>query len=277
MVAALKGIELLDIRPYADFKTDLSTDFPYNYVFIEPKYAISNDYKGGTSQHPLDDIRNGEGLIKATYEAIRNSPIWETSLLIITWDEHGGFYDHVQPSSCPAPDASMLSSPHNVNDFTFKQYGPRVPAVIVSPWIPKGTIDHRTYDHSSVIKTLDELFKFGGLTDRDKKAAPLTTLLSLDVARTDALQTLPAPAGVTAADSVARAAAPAEAIAIDPTRATDTVDEGSLPVVVQSAMRQDLLKHPDQRAQIFARVESIKTRGDAAAYLAEVVAKQDVN
>ena len=96
MMAALKGIRLDDIRPYEKFAADLQGPFPYNYVFIEPSYALLNDYKGSTSEHPLDDVRLGEGLIKATYEAIRNSAVWKSSILIITWDEHGGFFDHVR-------------------------------------------------------------------------------------------------------------------------------------------------------------------------------------
>jgi len=84
MLAALKGIHLDDIRHYSDFANDLQQPFDYDYVFIEPSYMLTNDYKGSTSQHPLDDIALGEGLIKNTYEAIRNSPLWEKSLLIIT-------------------------------------------------------------------------------------------------------------------------------------------------------------------------------------------------
>jgi phospholipase C len=94
MMAALKGIGLDDIRQYEHFSSDLQSPFPYNYVFIEPSYCLLDDYKGSTSEHPLDDVRLGEGLIKSTYEAIRNSPVWKSSLLIITWDEHGGFFDH---------------------------------------------------------------------------------------------------------------------------------------------------------------------------------------
>src|ERR1700733_10991183 len=103
MEAALKDIHLDDIRKYEHFAAYLQTAFPYNYVFIEPSYALLNDYKGSTSEHPLDDIRLGEGLLKATYEAIRNSAVWTSSILIITWDEHGGFYDHASPPPAVAP------------------------------------------------------------------------------------------------------------------------------------------------------------------------------
>ena len=143
MLAALKGIHLDDIRKYEHFAADLQGAFHYNYVFIEPSYCLLNDYKGSTSEYPPDNVRLGEGLIKATYEAIRNSPIWNTSILIITWDEHGGFYDHVTPPAAVAPGDTSPSAGHNKNGFTFEQYGPRVPAVVISPWIPKNVVDHR--------------------------------------------------------------------------------------------------------------------------------------
>jgi phospholipase C len=94
MVAALKGIGLSDIRPFHYFNQDLQGSYPYVYTFIEPSYNATSEYRCSTSQHPLDDVTRGEALIKCTYEAIRNSPLWNNSLLIITWDEHGGFYDH---------------------------------------------------------------------------------------------------------------------------------------------------------------------------------------
>ncbi len=104
MVAALKSIHLSDIRHYSLFAEDLQqTGYADRYIFIEPSYDVLNKYRNGASQHPLGDVTRGEALIKQTYEAIRNSPVWNSSLLIVTWDEHGGFYDHVLPGAAPAP------------------------------------------------------------------------------------------------------------------------------------------------------------------------------
>jgi phospholipase C len=116
----------------------------------------NGSYAGGSSQHPKDDVTAGEALIKATYEAIRNSPIWPNSLLIITYDEHGCFYDSVAPGPAPAP-ADNAGSNFNQHGFTFMQYGVRVPARIVSPLIPKGTVNHTIYDHASIPATLERL------------------------------------------------------------------------------------------------------------------------
>jgi phospholipase C len=276
MVAALKGIQLDDIRSYGKFAGDLQATFPYNYVFIEPSYALLNDYKGSTSQHPLDDIRLGEGLIKATYEALRNSPAWEKSVLIITWDEHGGFFDHVAPPEAVAPGDTAPRAAHNKFGFTFERYGPRVPAVVISPWIPKNIIDHRLYDHSSIPATVENLFGLDPLTARDRAASSVLSLLSLEEARDDTPTSLPSPKALTEADSLAKAlASPPSLTGLAPSRPADSVNDGSLPVILQSAMRQDIELSPSgQRLQIIARVAALNTRSDAAAYLSEVSEKR---
>ena len=276
MMAALKGIHLDDIRPYEQFAADLEGAFPYNYVFIEPSYCLLNDYKGSTSEHPLDDVRLGEGLIKATYEAIRNSSVWNRSILIITWDEHGGFYDHATPPAAVAPGDTSPSTGHNKYGFTFEQYGPRVPAVVISPWIPKNIVDHRLYDHSSIPATLEKLFGLDPMTARDSAAATVLPLLSLDAPRTDTPTTLPSPASSPAAEMLSMPIEVSAAYShLTLSRPNESANDGSLPVVIHSAMRQDIeLSPPEQRDTIIAKVATIKTRSDAAAYLASVTAKR---
>jgi phospholipase C len=168
------------------------------YVFIEPDYGDvlfgARDFRGGNSQHPLADVTNGERLVKTVYEAIRNSPHWERSVLIITYDEHGGFYDHVAPPPA-VPPGDRISFPHNNHhDFTFDRLGGRVPAVVISPLIPRGTIDHTVYDHSSVLATVARLFGLPPLTHRDAAANDLLQLLTLPEPRRDTPATLPDPA-----------------------------------------------------------------------------------
>ncbi|MGC2161523.1 MAG: alkaline phosphatase family protein [Silvibacterium sp.] len=276
MMAALKGIRLDDIRKYEHFAADLQSPFPYNYVFIEPSYCLLNDYKGSTSEHPLDDVRLGEGLIKSTYEAIRNSAVWNSSVLIITWDEHGGFYDHAIPPAAIAPGDTTPTDSHNQYGFTFEQYGPRVPAVVISPWIPKNTVDHRLYDHSSIPATVEKLFGMTPLTKRDAAANTLLPLFSLDAARSDSPTALPSPASSPATELLAATTASAASYTQStPSRPRDSVNDGSLPVVIGAAMRQDLeLSPPEDRDRIIAKVAALKTRSDAAAYLAGVSAKR---
>jgi phospholipase C len=277
MMAALKGIGLGDIRPYEKFAADLQGYFPYSYVFIEPSYALLNDYKGSTSEHPLDDVRLGEGLIKSTYEAVRNSAVWKSSVLIITWDEHGGFFDHVPPPAAVSPGDTAPIGGHNKYGFTFERYGPRVPAVVISPWIPKNVVDHRLYDHSSIPATLEKLFGMNPLTARDLAANSVLPLLSLDAARDDTPSSLPLPASVPGREMLPMAIAPSETYAhLAPSRPHDSVNDGSLPVILQAAMRQDIeLSPPEVRNRIIAKVAALKTRSDAATYLAGVSSKRN--
>jgi len=266
MVAALKGIGLGDVRRYGLFAGDLQqAEYPYNYVFIEPSYDIFHEYRSGNSQHPLGDVRAGELLIKQTYEAIRNSPHWEQSMLIVTWDEHGGFYDHALPGTAPAPGDTAPVGGHNRSGFTFEQYGPRVPALVISPWIPRNLIDHRVYDHASVPKTVEKVFGLPYLTERDHKANDLTTLATLAAPRTDAPVSLPA----VVVEVGVRAAGPPV------TRPEDSADEGNVPALVYAAMQRHLRAQPENRAQILERVGRIRTREDAHDYLVE--ARQAVN
>lgn len=168
------------------FVRDCAAGLLPRYSFIEPRYfnflaARAND------QHPNHGVLPGELLIVQVYEALRASPQWPESILIITWDEHGGFYDHVPPAASVPPDEHTTA-------FDFASYGLRVPAVVVSPLVPKGTISRQTYDHTSILATAKQLFNLPGfLTRRDAAATTLLPLASLAAPRGDAPVTLPRP------------------------------------------------------------------------------------
>ncbi len=269
IMSALHGISVSDTVDYSQFASDVPGAYPWSFTFIEPNYGdfVTGSYAGGTSEHPCDDIRNGEGLIKNVYESLRNSPLWPNSLLIVTWDEHGGFYDHVAPpAAIPPGDGPVAPTPPDTTisefGFNFSQYGVRVPAVVVSAYTPKNVIDHRLYDHSSIPATAESLFAFGPLTNRDANANNVTSLASLPAARTDAPPALPSPALKVAAMAEARLPA------IDP---ATPLTSGNLVGFVHVALRADVaLSPPEQRPAIEARVQAIKTRGQAEQYLNEV-------
>ena len=279
MVAALKGIELTDVHSIDDLVSDLATKqpFPYDYVFIEPSYNVLHDYRNSSSMHPLADIRDGESLIKRIYEALRASHAWSSSLFIITWDEHGGFFDHISPPVATPPGDTSPSSKYNQYHFGFAQYGARVPTLVISPFVPKETIDHRIYDHSSVLTTLEAAFAMNPLTARDARANGLLSLLSLSTPRStdqEARKVLPAaiPTPALAALAVPQ---PNAAIASGAViaRENDSVNEATLPAVLHSAMRQDILMSPGLKNDIIAQVARISTRADARNYLADVQKK----
>jgi len=271
-VLSLSGIHSWDINDFADFASDLAGSYPYEYTFIEPNYGdvLNNTYEGGSSQHPMDGVAQGEVLIKATYEAIRNSSLWDTSLLIVTYDEHGGFYDSGTPGVAPPPlDNSPVGHDHG---FTFSHYGVRVPAVVVSPLIPKPNVDHTVYDHTSVLATIERLYNVPPLTNRDQTAADVLGLLSLSTPRTDCPETLndpaPAPAG---APAVAEVMAPE--ISGQPLPESGNI-QGSLGIL----LKMDLELAGGDRAAEAAAIEkfkTIRTRGDAHRYATEVHAKTE--
>jgi phospholipase C len=283
IVGALKGINFTDIHDYSDFASDVSqASYAPAYTFIEPSYGhLWSDFKCGTSQHPLDDVTRGEGLIKATYEAVRNSPLWRSSLSIITWDEHGGFFDHVAPPPAVAPGDTAPGSAYNQYGFTFQQYGPRVPAVVISPLSPRNLVDHRLYDHASIPATLEACFGLSPMAQRDTDANHLMPLVSLVNPRGDAPLTLcpPAQSGITACDPIAferLAAAPSSRATpmLPVSRPLDSFDEGNMPGFLFVALRFDLaLAVPGQRAAIRARFNTIQTRADASQYMDEVQTK----
>ena len=277
-VTALKGVTLLQVNSLTHFASDLQGPYPYSYTFIEPNYGdvTGNTYVGGSSQHPMDDVYGGEALIKAVYEAIRNSPLWETSLLIITYDEHGGFYDSVAPVPA-APPADGSGTAYNDSGFTFDLSGVRVPAIVVSPLIAAATVDHTDYDHASVLATVERLFGFGALTARDAAAHDVRHLLTLTTARTDCPTTLPPPVagmGRVARDTVGtEASAEASAEAED---ALPVADGGNLPAFLATARKaayDTYATTAQEQAIIDAEYAAIVTRADAKAFAAKVVAK----
>lgn len=103
-------------------------------------------------------------------------------MLIITWDEHGGFYDHVLPPPIPPGGTPQMPNLNNFG-FVFVQYGPRVLAVVISPLVPRNTVDQRPYDHASIPATVERPFNLPPLTARDRAARDLLSLASLPEAR----------------------------------------------------------------------------------------------
>jgi len=154
------------------FEQHVAADRLPRYSFIEPRHVVPP----WSSQHPSAGVSYGERLIARVYDALRANPaVFAKSLLLVVWDEHGGFYDHVVPPGQPgwqdgAPGVAYdVMSPDGLvgrNGFAFDRLGPRVPAVVVSPWIERGSVfgwgapasaDRMTFEHTSILKTVAEL------------------------------------------------------------------------------------------------------------------------
>jgi phospholipase C len=166
---------------FSDFKADAANGQLPQYSFLEPDWGSK-----GNSQHPNYDVALGEQLMHDVYYALRGGPGWNQTLLFITYDEHGGCYDHVPPPSGAVPPDD---SPGEFA-FDFTRFGVRIPAVLVSPLIPAGTVfrvaaGSMPLDHTSVLKTIETRWGLPALTRRDAAAPDIGDALTLETPRSD--------------------------------------------------------------------------------------------
>jgi phospholipase C len=143
-------------------------EFP-EFTFLEPKYfgADQND------DHPPHNVMKAEKLVADVYNALRaNTNLWMSTLLIVIYDEHGGFYDHVPPPATIPPD-------DKTQNFPFDRLGVRVPALLVSPWVKKGIVN-TLFDHTSLLKYLTEKWNLGPLGRRTAQANSIREGLQFD-------------------------------------------------------------------------------------------------
>lgn len=188
---------LSKFRQLRRFFSDASSGSLPPFSWLEPGYFDAPGFSA-TDQHPDHDVSSGDDLIRRVYNAVRSSPSWPTTALVITYDEHGGFYDHrPPPQTAPSPDGIPSTDP----PFEFDRLGVRVPTVIISPLIPKGTVVHGSggedgsgeYEHSSIPATVvHKIFQPAEgreaptyLTKRDEWAATFEDVFSLNVPRED--------------------------------------------------------------------------------------------
>jgi len=141
-----------------EFYQDCAEDNLPAYSFLEPRYGsgfTNGIFRPQNDQHPDSDVRTGEELLFSVYQAIRsNRKVWNSTMLVVVYDEHGGLFDHVPPPKTVSPDGKRDSA---VPAFGFDQLGPRVPAVIVSAYTEPGTVLHDVYDHTSIIATARQM------------------------------------------------------------------------------------------------------------------------
>ncbi|KAK9144312.1 hypothetical protein Sjap_004215 [Stephania japonica] len=171
-----------------------------NYVVIEQRYFQTKLAKAN-DDHPSHDISEGQKFIKEVYEALRSSPQWNEILFLITYDEHGGFYDHVPTPTIGVPNPDGLIGPPPYN-FQFDRLGVRVPTFAISPWIERGTVVHgpsgpyptSEFEHSSIPATVKVIFNLKEfLTKRDAWAGTFDVALNRTSPRTDCPMTLGEP------------------------------------------------------------------------------------
>jgi phospholipase C len=174
---------------FDDFLADAAAGQLPTYAFLEPRYFADADWPN--DMHPPHNVAYGDRLVAQTYAAVRASPCWPSTLLIVVFDEHGGCYDHVAPGAAPPPEA-----PRPGQAFAFDRYGVRVPALLVSPFVRPGTVFRsgavRPFDHASIIATLRARFGIAtSLTQRDAGAPDLGAVLALGAPANNGPLTVP--------------------------------------------------------------------------------------
>jgi phospholipase C len=168
---ALWGPKYVPIsRPYRSFLVDCATGQLPHVSYVDPRFI--EELTGTTSDdHPHADIRNGQAFLNQVYTAVTTGPAWERTLLVINYDEWGGFFEHVPPQAAPIPRASRAAGD------TDGLRGFRVPCLLISPFAPRGLVAHTVFDHTSVLRFIEWRWRLRPLTVRDARANNLADVL----------------------------------------------------------------------------------------------------
>jgi len=267
--------QLLKDRPgiladHNQFMADCVSGRLPDYSFIEPCHNDHTGASGGripaADQHPDHSVQAGEQFIGIIYNAIRTTAVlWQSTALLIVYDHHGGIYDHVVPPAC-TPDG-YTASPQKTGTgapFSFDRLGVRVPAVLVSPWIPRGTVvpgtenpNPQIFEHASIPCTITNLFLTGKVprTIREENANTFLGVLGDQLRPDDDCVIFNSLAGPLPPDMF---------------NSDRPASDNLLAQVAQLREAEQRLE-PDQQSG--TDIRTIKTEGQAADYIRAVTAK----
>jgi len=165
--ALSRGLAKID-----QFYIDAAAGTLPSFCLVEPDY-------GHQSEENPQDIQFGDQFVGKVVDAVMSSPNWPTTMLIWTYDEHGGYYDHVPPPAAVPPDDVPPVLQPGDPPGGFDRYGFRVPSGVVSPFAKEDHVSHTVYDHTSILKTVEEKWNLPALTRRDANANSLFDMLDL--------------------------------------------------------------------------------------------------
>jgi len=153
--------------PISQYYADAAAGQLPQVTFIDPGYFGTRNTE--SDEHPPANIQTGQLATSKIVGALTGSPEWGSSAMFITYDEDGGFYDHVPPPAAPIPDNIPAQGGH----WAFDRYGFRVPLVVVSPFARKHFVSHVVQDHTSILKFIETRYGLPSLTNRDRHADPM--------------------------------------------------------------------------------------------------------
>ena len=169
---ALWGFRYLSISRFlSTFLLDCARGTLPHVSFVEPRFIGGTSANPPNDDHPHADIRDGQAFLNLVYRAVTTSPAWRRTLLVINYDEWGGFFEHVPPPTAPVPPADRAAGDEE------GLLGFRVPCILVSPFARRKYVDHTVFDHTSVLKLIEWRWGLEPLTVRDATANNLVEAL----------------------------------------------------------------------------------------------------
>jgi phospholipase C len=193
-----------NLAPIAKFMTDCAAGTLPSVSFVDPEFGVLSDIGsplaslpqvatqptvaevlqnangiGGDQESP-QDMYYGEAWAHQILQAVLDSPAWARTLLIYTYDEHGGYYDHVPPPAAIAPDSIPPNLSPGDAPGGYNLYGPRVPGIVVSPYSKPNGVTNVLHDHTSVLATVEAKWNLPALTYRDANATTVMDFLDVN-------------------------------------------------------------------------------------------------
>ncbi|HVW26790.1 MAG TPA: alkaline phosphatase family protein [Polyangiaceae bacterium] len=172
------GLTHRGVHPVQDLIDGFNSGSLPSVVFVDGRLNTQDD-------HPPADVQAGEAWVKNIYDAAVGSSLWQKTAILFTFDEGGGFFDHVPP-----PSDACIARPNNDKDKDFFELGVRVPLVAISPWARRHAVSHVRHEHTSITRFIELVFDLPAMTDRDANSDALLDLFDFDQ---DIARPLPAP------------------------------------------------------------------------------------
>jgi phospholipase C len=177
---AVWGTRYLSIsRPIQQFFLDCVLGTLPHVAFVDPR-LMGEDTGTTNDDHPFGDIRAGDSFLNDIYQAVTTSPAWSSTVLVVSFDEWGGFFDHVPPPAAPIPPSDRAAG--NLDGLR----GFRVPAIVISPFARRQFVSHTLYDHTSVLRMIEWRWGLPALSVRDAGANNLASTLDFSHRNTQA-------------------------------------------------------------------------------------------
>jgi len=166
------------VVPVSQYFADAAAGSLPQVAFVDPRFGGNKNTE--SDEHPPANIQVGQQFVAGVVNALFKSPDWPSSAFFLTYDEHGGYFDHVSPPAAIVPDAipPMLGPGDTV--ATFDRLGVRVPVAVVSPFAKAHFVSHDLFDHTSILRFVETRFGLPALTKRDAAADPMTDLFDFD-------------------------------------------------------------------------------------------------